>query len=412
MSATRDPDRILRAWLDQMPSEAPDRAIDAVLLATTAARQVRAWPLVGRWRPNVNRLMLIAATAVIALALVGGAILLTTGHQGPAPSPTPTTLVATTPPATPEPVVAFPAALWGNWVADVEPISGLPNQGSRIQAGFNWNGGMDFAIGTNVVGGVDFLQSDALASSGGQFRLRARDDTHGCAHGDIGTYGWQRSADGLFLAVTLVNDPCAIRGLTLTRTWVRTLGVANDGRTGLATITDPYPDIQVTLPSYPWAMDALPPVDIHTYHDGDPGRDLIIYVNPEGLGAPCSTPGGQPFTLEPTAKALAAYLKGLPGMTAVTSTAATIDGNPGTHITATVGQCPSGEQALLTQPAFPASNGGVGEVRAPAGTTLSLWTTVYSGDLVVFWYAGDNIPALEEQAVIDSIRITQGLPSP
>ena len=358
----------------------------------------------------MNRLNLIAATAVVALALVGGAMLLV-GNKNPSPpaaSPTP----AATPMVTAEAVVAFPEGLWGLWVAEAEPISGLPNQGARISAGFNWDGGRDFSVGTSFVDGTDMLTSDALASNPDQFRLRARDDTHGCASGDIGTYGWQRSSNGLFLIVTLVSDPCALRATTLVRTWVRTHGVANDGRTGMATLMAPYPDIQVTLPSQPWAMDALPPVDIHTYADGDAGRDFIIYVNPQGFGDPCVTPGGQPFAIDPSAAALATYLEGLPGMGPVTTTAATIDGKPATHIVSTVGECPAGELGLLTQPDFPGSNGGTEELRAPKGAVLSFWAVVYAGDLVVFWYAGDGIPAGETQSIIDSIRITNGLPTP
>lgn len=411
MSATRDPDRILRAWLDQMPSEAPDRALAAVLQATVAAPQVRAWPGIGRWRIPMNRLTIVAAGAALIVALVGGAIVFVGGKNSSLPTAAPTPTALSTPTITQEPIAPAAEALWGLWVAEAETIPGLPNQGSRLGMGFNWDGGRDFSVGTSFGGGTDYLTSDALASPSGQFRLRARDDTHGCARGDVGTYGWQRSANGLFLAVTLVNDPCSLRATTLVRTWVRTLGVANDGRTGMATMQEPYPDIQVTLSSKRWAMDALPPVDIHTA-DGGPARDLLIYVNPQGLGEPCSTPGSKPFALQPTADALKTYLEGLPGMGAVSSKAVTVDGKPATHITTTVGECPAAELALFTQPAFPGSNGGAGEVRAPKGMAVSLWTIVHNGDLVVLWYAGDNIPAAEEQAVIDSLRITDGLPTP
>ncbi|MES1239748.1 MAG: hypothetical protein ABUL57_02685, partial [Chloroflexota bacterium] len=104
-----------------MPSEAPDRAIDAVLLATTAAPQVRAWPWLGRWRPNqMNRLTLIAATAVVLVALVGGAVLLS-GNRGPtqpiatpAPSPTLASAASISPSLRPE----TPQALQSWWVAN------------------------------------------------------------------------------------------------------------------------------------------------------------------------------------------------------------------------------------------------------------------------------------------------------
>jgi hypothetical protein len=412
MTATRDPDRLLRAWLDLMPSETPDRAIAAVLQAAEKTRQVRVLPRIGRWRFPMNRLTIVAAAAALIVALVGGAIVFVGSNNSSLPTAAPTPTALSTPTITQDPIVPAAEALWGLWIAEAETIPGLPNQGSRLGMGFNWDGGRDFSVGTSFGGGTDFLTSDTLASTEGQFRLRARDDTHGCASGDVGTYGWQRSANGLFLTVTLVSDQCVLRGTTLARSWVRTLGVANDGRTGMATMADPYPDIQVTLASGKWAMDALPPVDIHTYVDGGPSRDLIIYVNPQGFGEPCSTPGSQPFALDHTAAALKTYLEGLPGMGPVSSKAVTVDGQPATHITTTTGECPDAELALFTQPAFPGSNGGVGEVRAPKGMAVSLWTIVHNGDLVVLWYAGDSIPAAEEQAIIDSLRITDGLPTP
>lgn len=357
----------------------------------------------------MNRLLLVVATAVVAVALFGGAIFFTGGSIGPsAPPPSPTT--AATP--TTEPVVAFPEDLWGLWVAEAAPIPGLPKQGSRITALFNWDGGRDFSAGTSFLNGETVLESAALASSDGQFRLRTLDATDGCVAGDVGTYQWQRSSNGLFLTVQLVNDPCTLRSATLARTWVRTLGVANDGRTGMATMTNPYPDIQVTLPSHAWAMDALPPVDIHTYEQGVPGRDLVIVLNPEGYEKPCI--GSLAFPLDPTPDALLAYLQGIPNLENVTSETATIDGHPAAHITALypTNRCADGDLFLIKQLGFPEANGGTGEIRLSGGEQLSLWVTVHDGDLVLFWYAGESIPAAEEQAVIDSIHITDGLPTP
>ena len=104
MNATRDPDRLLRAWLDLMPDEAPDRAIAAVLQATETARQARALPRVGRWRIPMNRLALVATAAVVIAALIGGTYLLVGGPSGPVvPTPTTMTLTAVPPTASPEP---------------------------------------------------------------------------------------------------------------------------------------------------------------------------------------------------------------------------------------------------------------------------------------------------------------------
>lgn len=415
MTATRDPDRLIRAWLELMPDEAPDRVVSAVLQAAEAAPQVRAWPWAGiRRTPRMNRLLLVAATALVAVALFGGAILFTGGSNGPtgpSPSPTPSPTAAPTP--TTEPVAAFPEALWGLWVADAAPIPGLPNQGSRITALFDWEGGRDFSIGTNFILGETVLESFALAATEGQFRLRTVDATDGCVAGDVGTYQWDRSSNGLFLSVSLVSDPCAVRAATLARTWVRTHGVANDGRTGMAAMTDPFPDIQVTLPSQAWAMDVLPPIDIHTYGDGVPGRDLVILAKPQGYEKPCTR--SLAFPIDDTPEALLAYVQALPNVEGVSSEAVTIDGRPAMHITASypTNRCAeAADYGFLKQLRYPGDNGGTGEIVLSGGEQISLWATRHDGDLIVFWYAGETVPAAEERAVIDSIRITNGLPTP
>jgi Tol biopolymer transport system component len=102
MTTTRDPDRLLRAWLDLMPDGAPDRVVSAVLQAVEATPQVRGLRLLGPRRSPMNRLSLIAAIAVIAAALVGGALLLTAGQQ---PAPVAPTVHASASPAasTPKP---------------------------------------------------------------------------------------------------------------------------------------------------------------------------------------------------------------------------------------------------------------------------------------------------------------------
>ena len=75
MTANDDFDRISRAWLDLMPDEAPDRAVDAVLRAVATTPQVRRWRPAS-WRPlPMNRLPFAFAAVAIAVA-IGGAVLL------------------------------------------------------------------------------------------------------------------------------------------------------------------------------------------------------------------------------------------------------------------------------------------------------------------------------------------------
>jgi Tol biopolymer transport system component len=97
MTATRDPDRLLRAWLDLMPDEAPDRAIAAVLQQTAHTAQRPRWTFPERWlpmdttlsRPGFARRLPLRLLIVLALitALVGGALVWYVGSQKRMPAP-------------------------------------------------------------------------------------------------------------------------------------------------------------------------------------------------------------------------------------------------------------------------------------------------------------------------------------
>jgi hypothetical protein len=113
MSAERDVTRIVRSWLRTDEHESADRVLDNVLGLLDATPQRRSqWPV---WRiadMNSSAKLAIAAAAVVAVALVGGRLLLTSsgpnvGAPG-APSPMPS---QSTPPS-PSPTLAavFPAA--------------------------------------------------------------------------------------------------------------------------------------------------------------------------------------------------------------------------------------------------------------------------------------------------------------
>jgi hypothetical protein len=182
----------------------------------------------------------------------------------------------------------------------------------------------------------------------------------------------------------------------------------------MALFVDPYPDVQLTLPRLRWGMDRIPPVNIGTFDEGDPARRLVIDLNPQGLARPCDTSARGPFDIARTTDALTEYVGGLPGMADIASVPVTIDAKPAVHITATSTSvsCPSGEIALFTHTIINYGNDGSGETTLVPGTPLSLWALVDAGDLIVFWYSGENLARADERAVIDSIRFTDGLPTP
>ncbi|MET1232573.1 MAG: hypothetical protein ABWY52_06960, partial [Candidatus Limnocylindrales bacterium] len=101
MNAPRDPDLLIRAFLEEGRSELPDRAYDAVRDQIDHTRQ-RA--VVGAWRePQMTNFakVAIAAAAVLVVAVIG--ILLLPGFGGGLGGPGPTT--------TPSPTSAQTAAI-------------------------------------------------------------------------------------------------------------------------------------------------------------------------------------------------------------------------------------------------------------------------------------------------------------
>ncbi len=91
MTKTRDPEALLAAYLADGMSVLPDRVVDAVLDEVHRTRQRAA---VGPWRTSPMLKFGLAATAVVAVVIGGGALLgAFNAPPGPGtPSPTPVAL--------------------------------------------------------------------------------------------------------------------------------------------------------------------------------------------------------------------------------------------------------------------------------------------------------------------------------
>ncbi len=105
MTARRDPDRLIRAYLEDGPTELPDRSYDEVRSQIDHTRQRVA---IGRWtEPRMNNFarFAIAVAAVLVVAVIGITLLPNQGGIGGVPTPTPSP--SPSPTASP---AAFPGA--------------------------------------------------------------------------------------------------------------------------------------------------------------------------------------------------------------------------------------------------------------------------------------------------------------
>jgi len=114
MTTPRDPDRLIREFLAEGPTDLADRTYDAVRSGIERTRQR---VVIGPWRePRMNTItrIAIALAAVVVVAVVGYNLLPgTSGVGGPSASPTLAPTPAPTPALTPEPTpspteAAFP----------------------------------------------------------------------------------------------------------------------------------------------------------------------------------------------------------------------------------------------------------------------------------------------------------------
>jgi hypothetical protein len=91
--ATRDPDRVLAAWLDEGPTDLPDVTRRAILTALPTTRQARGG-LLASWRFSQMNMFARGAAVLVVVAVAIGAVALLAGPESgiggrPSPSPSP-----------------------------------------------------------------------------------------------------------------------------------------------------------------------------------------------------------------------------------------------------------------------------------------------------------------------------------
>ncbi len=409
MTDDRSLERAARSFIEVGPTRAPEPAVDAALLRIQTTSQERDW---FPWRTRVMLTPTRVAVAVVIGALLIGGAFFTFGRQPSVGAPGPSTSPSAPPsPASPSPdalePVRMPDAILGDWQAEaIAAIPGVSEAGETIQLSLDWQAGESAWI--QPAQGELSLHGASVAADPGELRFVSTERLGGCTPGDQGHYGWERSADGLFLTLTVIEDACASRAAAFGRTWVHSLSAVNDGGPGVIPF-DPW--IMATLPSRQWGMGGATggPV-IQAFGDGAPDLEFTVVRNPMGFDAPCSA-DRQPVPIGATAAGIVSYLGELPGVT-VTTAAGTIDDRPAVHATlasdATV-DCPVGEIMAFHPPV--ASEDG--EYTMALGQPRSFWIVEVGGGVYVLWYASaEGVTPEDEQAVIDSVRFLDELPAP
>ncbi len=347
MTAPRDPDRIVRAWLDLMPDEAPDRVVAAVLQAVEATPQTRR-PLDRALRrfPTMNRLFVLAAAAVAIVLVTTGVLVV----GGPTPTPTPTPTSSSPSPSASAPTPEdLPSNLIGTWLGSRNPILGSAREGAAMRLGRSSIG----LFGSNT---QRLPALTAVASmAGGDLRLAATKPSGGCTLGDVGTYPVTISPSGQTLTIGAGTDPCVNRRASIPGTWwlsdcIRPgdtcLGMLDPGSYGSQYFTTfvakgvawgpVYGAVTFTVPDgwandmdFPSSFGLSPAADYRatTAQSPDPANGIIVLANalPESQATPCS--GSPDPAVKPGASAFIAWLRTLPDLEVGPTTPVTIAGH-------------------------------------------------------------------------------------
>ena len=88
MSAPRDPDVILAAWLDDGPADLPSSTRRAISTAVRTTPQSRAGLGLPAWRPTMSKFLALAGAAAVVAVAVGAFVdLHASAHRRPSAGP-------------------------------------------------------------------------------------------------------------------------------------------------------------------------------------------------------------------------------------------------------------------------------------------------------------------------------------
>jgi hypothetical protein len=400
MTQSRNPDNLIRAWLDLMPDKAPERVVDIVLVATGTTPQMRPTIASAAWRSSrMYRFASLAAAGLLGAAIVGGAMLLAGNPRTPIkPTDPALTQAPTQIPAKTE--AAFPEALYATWTTTVDRILGIENGGGPIQLVIS-------AIGTpnahveNLQPGARF-GSVLNAIGADQLRMVVeRADSYCLDVGAEGAYRWSMSADRSQMTLTPVSDACSHRSAALGRSWVRTLTKPTSIGAGIVDAFQPF--FTVTLPDGSFDSRAL--TDYIAIERSDQ-LSLSAWKNPQGFANPCDQ--AERVAYAPGIDAFVSYFEQNPAFSIVENRPLKIDSHDAVHLVVEgrdFAAC-SGQSLLLFTP----KDCDCYWVSDP-GFRDSFYAVEVGTDTIVIEFATGN-SSEPEAPVIDSIRLPASYPGP
>ena len=398
------------ALTDLADAQTPDYFID-LLGQTARTRQRPAWAIPGRWytlMPAITARPALALVAVLVVAILGGAFLLSRSDQNVGnPSSTPTPGPSATPYPSPLPL---PSALVGGWLAPLRdsPIAQALASGITFGHLDNNDAFPDFTIGGP--GGPN-TPSSVRELAPGVIELTATGSLGGCTVGDVGHYQWSTSADGAWLTMTKVDDSCKNRGEFAPGIWVR--NGSTDSHGGPLVSANFEPMFSFTLPEGDWLGGGGAGVITADFGDAT----FKAWQDPDGFNDYCNDAMGRKV-LERGIDPFLQFLREDSGLTISNQRESTIDGHRAV-IVDIVGKADApppcwtnpdtGETNMILQWTQHADVGwnwatGIG------GTPWPIVITEVGGHTLVFEDIKSGTTL--DQSVLDSIHFLTALPTP
>jgi hypothetical protein len=208
MTAPRDLDRLMEAFLEDGPSVMADRVVEAIRDDIERTQQRAGF---GPWRnPLMTRFAF--AAAIVAAVLVGGVAIYAALNLRPDVGPP---VESPAPNSSPGEFGALPAELQQLFLGPAKPIEGF-DQIDRGDISY-----MGSSIGFEIGDFQAAFYSIPSITADGELSLRSVTPSGVCADGDVGTYPWSFSPGGTILTIEPGTDDCAARGQVIPGTYER-----------------------------------------------------------------------------------------------------------------------------------------------------------------------------------------------